>query len=72
MLVTKNEGSWEGNASLLTVFSGPGTVHTVLLIPPGILEVDVNISILQMRKSELRETKAFANITQPVSGRARI
>lgn len=34
--------------------------------------MDINISILLMRKLELRETKTLASITQPVIGRARI
>ena len=50
MLIKVNEGCWEGNESLLITFSVPGTFHVFLLIPPVILEVDVNISILQMRK----------------------
>ena len=72
MLIKVNEGCWEGNESLLITFSVPGTFHVFLLIPPVILEVDVNISILQMRKLELRKTKVLASITQLVNGRAGI
>lgn len=62
----------EGNRSLLITFSGPGTFRIILLISPEILEIDINISISLMRKLELRETKTLANITQLVSGRAKI
>ena len=72
MLITGNEGRREGNESLLITFSVPGTFHVFLLIPPVIPEVDVNVSVLQMRKLELRKTKVLASITQLVNGRARI
>lgn len=67
MLVTMNKGTQEANASLLIIFSVPHTFHIFLLIPPAILEVDINSSILERRKLELRKTKTLAYMTQLVS-----